>query len=82
MIYARGMWVCNKQNEYLKIVTVQVVANIGLNFILIPPLGIMGAALATLSAELIGFPFYYHEFRKIAPAIYVSLSLGPCLLLL
>lgn len=65
MVYARGMWACNKQNEYLKIVTTQAVANIALNFILIPPLGIVGAAISTVSAELLGFFFYHREFNKV-----------------
>jgi O-antigen/teichoic acid export membrane protein len=67
MVYARGMWACNKQNEYLKIVTTQAVINIGLNFILIPPLGIVGAAISTVSAEFFGFFFYYREFNNVVP---------------
>lgn len=70
MIYARGMWACNKQNEYLKIVTIQAVVNIVFNFILIPPLGIVGAAISTISAELLGFFFYYRELNKV---VYVPL---------
>ncbi len=65
MIYARGMWACNRQNEYLKIVTTQALVNIGLNLILIPPLGITGAAISTIWAELLGFFFYYREFNKV-----------------
>lgn len=65
MIYARGLWACNKQNAYLKIVAVQAVANMGLNIILIPPCGIVGAAISTVSAELLGFFFYYRAFNKI-----------------
>jgi len=64
-IYARGMWACDKQNEYLKIVTFQGLANIGLNLFLIPSLGIIGAAVATVSAEILGFFFYYREFNKV-----------------
>jgi len=65
MIYARGMWACNKQNEYLKIVSFQGLSNIGLNLILIPSFGIAGAAIATVSAEILGFFFYYREFNKV-----------------
>lgn len=63
-IYARGMWACNKQKEFLKIVIAQAVVNILLNFILIPKFGIIGAAASTVSAELLGFFFYYREFNK------------------
>ena len=65
MIYARGMWACNKQHAYLRIVIAQAVVNILLNFILIPKFGIIGAAASTVSAELLGFFFYYREFNKI-----------------
>jgi O-antigen/teichoic acid export membrane protein len=64
-IYARGMWACNKQKEYLIIVTIQALTNIGLNLILIPSIGIAGAALSTVSAEILGFFFYYREFNKV-----------------
>jgi len=65
MIYARGMWACDKQNEFLKIVTFQGLTNIGLNLFLIPSFGIVGAAIATVSAEILGFFFYYREFNKV-----------------
>jgi O-antigen/teichoic acid export membrane protein len=65
MIYARGMWACNKQNEYLKIVISQAMANIGLNLVLIPSFGIVGAAVATLAAEGIGLVLYSREFNRI-----------------
>jgi len=65
MIYARGMWACNKQNEYVKIVITQAIVNIGLNFFLIPPLGTEGAAISTVCAEFLGFFFYYREFNKV-----------------
>jgi O-antigen/teichoic acid export membrane protein len=65
MIYARGMWACNKQDKYLKIVLGQAIINIVLNFLLIPPFGIIGAASSTVAAEFIGFFFYRYEFNKI-----------------
>jgi len=71
MIYARGMWACNRQGTYLKIVTGQAFINILLNFIFIPKFGIKGAAISTLIAEGIGFLFYYKEFNKV---VYVSLN--------
>ncbi len=65
MIYARGMWACNLQNQYVKIVIGQAVTNITLNFLLIPFWGIVGASISTVFAELVGFFFYYHAFNKI-----------------
>ena len=62
MIYARGMWACNKQNKYLKIVLGQAIINIAFNFLLISPFGIIGAASSTVIAEFAGFFFYQHEF--------------------
>ena len=66
-IYARGLWACNRQNEFMKIVILQAMANIGFNFFLIPRFGIVGAAISTVAAELLGFFFYYREFNKIIP---------------
>ncbi|MBI3814822.1 MAG: polysaccharide biosynthesis C-terminal domain-containing protein, partial [Nitrospinae bacterium] len=65
MIYARGLWACNKQDVYLKIVSMQAAVNILLNFILIPIYGIVGAAISTVLAELLGFFFYYWQFNKV-----------------
>jgi O-antigen/teichoic acid export membrane protein len=65
MIYARGMWACNMQNKYLKIVFGQAVINIILNCLLIPHYGIIGAAVSTVAAEFVGLFFYQHEFNKI-----------------
>jgi O-antigen/teichoic acid export membrane protein len=64
-IYARGLWACDKQNEFMKIVTVQATANIGLNLVLIPYMGIGGAAVSTVAAELIGLFLYHQEFNKV-----------------
>jgi O-antigen/teichoic acid export membrane protein len=63
--YGWGLWSCNKQKEYLKVVSIQALINLILNFILIPSFGLIGAAVATVIAELIGLPFYYIEFSKV-----------------
>ena len=65
MIYARGMWACNQQNAYIKIVSGQVVVNIGLNLLLIPKSGMVGAAAATVAAEFFGLFFYHNSFNKV-----------------
>lgn len=52
---ARGIWiVCENKNKYVKYyVIVGAVANFVLNYTLIPPLGINGAAIATLITQII-----------------------------
>lgn len=64
-IFAKGLVACGRQIKWTQIMIVVVVVNLILNFILIPPLGIIGAAIATVSAEAIGFPIYYISFSKI-----------------
>ncbi len=64
-IYARGLWACDRQKRYMAITAVQATSNIALNFLLIPIFGIIGACIATISAEIIGFYPYYREFNKI-----------------
>lgn len=65
MIYARAMWACNQQKEYVKIVAGQALANVVLNVVFIPWLGIAGAAFSKVTVELLGFIFYYREFSKV-----------------
>jgi O-antigen/teichoic acid export membrane protein len=64
-IYAVGLLGCDKQNRFALVMTVIVVTNLILNFILIPPFGLIGAAIATVSAEAIAFPIYYISFRRV-----------------
>jgi len=65
MIYARAMWACNQQKAYVKIVAGQALLNVVMNVICIPLLGITGAALSKVAAEMAGLFFYYREFSKI-----------------
>lgn len=71
MIYARGMWACGRERQYVKIVTLQALINIILNIFLIPRFGIIGAALSTVTAELSGFFFYYREFNNNVVKVYI-----------
>jgi len=64
-VYAWGLLGCDKQSKCVKIVALQTTINVGLNFILIPYLGIAGAALATVVAEFSGLFFYFRAFKKI-----------------
>ena len=65
MIYARGMWACNLQQPFVRIVTLQAVLNVVLNLVLIPRYGIAGAATSTVISEFCGLYFYYKEFNRI-----------------
>lgn len=64
-IYGRGMMACNRQKEFMKIVLVQAAVNIGMNCVLVPFFGIIGAAISNISAEFLGFFFYYRGFNKV-----------------
>jgi O-antigen/teichoic acid export membrane protein len=65
MIYARGMWACNRQKPYVWIALAQSSANVILNLLLIPTFGMTGAAASTVAAELLGFYFYHRDFNTI-----------------
>jgi O-antigen/teichoic acid export membrane protein len=65
MIYARGMWACNRQKQYVWIALAQASANVALNLLLIPPFGMTGAAASTVAAELLGLYFYHRDFNTI-----------------
>ena len=64
-IYSRGLLACNRQKDFLLVLLVQALVNIGFNFILIPPWGLMGAGISTILAEGAGFILYAHYFNKI-----------------
>jgi O-antigen/teichoic acid export membrane protein len=64
-VYARALWACDRQARYLYVVGIQAGANLILNILFIPTWGILGAAIATVAAELIGIPLYYNEFKKV-----------------
>ena len=75
--YARGLWAGNKQGTFLMVITIQSLVNIVINLALIPPLGMMGAAIGTVSAEIIGLPLYYRGFKKIVAAPFHGYILKP-----
>lgn len=77
MIYGRGLWACNKQNRFLMIVTIQVLVKVILSLILIPPLGIKGAAIANVCADVLGLFLCYIEFSKIVSVPFVNYIFKP-----
>jgi len=65
MGYARGLWACDRQNKYFMVVSIQAAANTVLNIMLIPSIGLIGAAVTTVVSEFLGCSLYYREFSKI-----------------
>jgi len=76
MIYARGMWACNLQQPFVRIVTLQAVLNVVLNLVLIPRYGIAGAATSTVISEFCGLYFYYKEFKGLSALSSMTLYSG------
>ncbi|MGY1464914.1 lipopolysaccharide biosynthesis protein [Bacillus toyonensis] len=69
--YSLGLHIANKMLLNSVIVVITAIINIVLNILLVPKLGINGAALATIIAYLIANIFYYYFSEK-----YYSLGLG------
>jgi len=63
--YSRGLLACKKENWFLAGTIIPAVVNVVANFILIPPLGLKGAAISTVIAEASGFLVMYIGFKKI-----------------
>ncbi len=57
----------NQQGKMFKYVIAAALVNILLNIILIPKIGIVGAALATLVAQAINYGFTWYQIRKVSP---------------
>ncbi|MCK4385034.1 MAG: flippase [candidate division Zixibacteria bacterium] len=69
---------CDRQKYHLVCVSVGALMNLILNFLLIPPFGIKGAAIATVAAETTVLFMFYFGTRKIvmlSPREFFSLSL-------
>ena len=65
-VYGRGLLGCDKQKHFLLGTATAAISNIILNLILMPPFGLVGAAIATVSAEGFALIVFYVEFRKVA----------------
>jgi O-antigen/teichoic acid export membrane protein len=50
-LYHNTMTACDRQHSFMKIILASVAVNLVLNVLLIPPFGIMGAAVATVLTE-------------------------------
>ena len=56
---------CDRQKRCLKVIILQAVVNVSLNFLLIPAWGISGAAIAVIAAQSVGIFFYFRAFREV-----------------
>ncbi|HAL55527.1 MAG TPA: hypothetical protein DCP63_03340 [Bacteroidetes bacterium] len=65
MAFANPLIAWDKNKVYLKVVSFGAAANVVLNLILIPPFGIVGAAIATLCSEGVVAIQAYRELRRI-----------------
>jgi O-antigen/teichoic acid export membrane protein len=84
--YHRGLLACGREKWYLAGVLVPVLINIIMNFILIPPFGLNGAAFATVLGELTAFIVSYVGFNKVVRAPFLKYLFKPfiasCVMLL
>ncbi|MCK4257158.1 polysaccharide biosynthesis C-terminal domain-containing protein, partial [candidate division WOR-3 bacterium] len=64
-IYTQGLIGTGQEKRYAVAMVTGTVSNIILNVIMIPRLGIIGAALATICAELIMFYLMYRVFHRV-----------------
>ena len=77
-LFGRCLLGCDRQKYYLLCVSAGTLVNLILNFILIPPLGIKGAAMATVAAETTVLVTFYFGTRRIvmlSPREFFSFSL-------
>lgn len=77
-LFGRCLLGCDRQKYHLLCVSAGTLVNLILNFLLIPPLGIKGAAIATVVAETTVLFTFYLGTRKIvilAPKDFLSFSL-------
>ena len=66
-LYSHALIACGRQNIYARVEVMVGLVNLALNFALIPPYGLMGAAIATLVTSVVGFSLMRHFFSQTAP---------------
>jgi len=75
--YSRGVLACDRQQWYFWGTAIPAAINIICNFILIPPMGIKGAAIATVMAEAGGFIVMYNAFKPVVHVQFWKYTLKP-----
>lgn len=76
-VYGNSLVACDRQKKYAVRVTIGTVGNIVLNFILIPPYGLVGASIATVFTEGVVLLLMYLESNKIVRVSLNSYILRP-----
>jgi len=76
-IYAQGLLSSGNQNGFMKTVMVQTATSLLLNILLIPKFGLIGAAIAWLSAEGVGLFFYKFYYDTVIRLSIVRFIIRP-----
>jgi O-antigen/teichoic acid export membrane protein len=64
-VFAVSLLGCDRQRAYFKIACARAAGVVGLNTILIPRWGMIGASVATLISEVVGVPVYRRALQQI-----------------
>lgn len=79
MVYANSLLACNREKKYAIGVSLAAATNLILNIFLIPPFGLIGAAISTVAAEGALFIYAYREFQKVERVEFKRYLLKPLL---
>ncbi len=77
MVYADSLIACDMQKQYAVGMTISAIVNILTNVILIPPFGMIGAALATITSEIVLFIYSFYNLSKLVKVGFVKQSVVP-----
>ena len=65
LLVSNALFAYGETKKFIRFVTASVVSNVALNFLLIPPLGIEGAALATIGSQLATNALIWKSMRRV-----------------
>jgi len=77
MIYARGLWACGKQKTYLIIVSIEALVLLISSLVLVPTMGVVGAAVSILLVETIGIILHYWQLNKVIELSWSNHTIKP-----
>jgi len=75
--YSQGVLACNLEKWYFRGTAIPAVVNVLCNFVLIPRMGIKGAAMATVFAEATGFIIMYNALKSVVQVPFWPYLLKP-----
>jgi stage V sporulation protein B len=78
-VYGYGLIGCDRVKKYTLAISIGTIANLILNFLLIPSYGLIGAAIATLLSEGVMFTLMVIQFEKIVKVQFWKFLLRPTL---